>query len=132
MGSSGSPACGPTNSIHFVYMPLLVTHPAAPIGWTNIMQEGFEGTWPSTGWAVNDNGTNTNQFWGKSNCQHNTGNFSAWAIGGGSVGSGLGCGASYQDNEQSWMIFGPFSLAGASAGQFNFQLWLNSESNADG
>ncbi len=30
------------------------------------------------------------------------------------------------------MIYGPFSLAGATAGDLSFKLWLNSELNYDG
>src|SRR5260370_16110543 len=120
IGSIRYPDCGPTNSVHFLYLPAVLNPAAAPTGWTNIMQEGFEGTWPSAGWAVGDNGSGTNQLWAKRSCQPNTGSFSAWAIGGGSVGSGLACGASYPDNAQSWMIYGAVSLAGATAAPVNF------------
>jgi hypothetical protein len=130
IGSFKFPACGVVFT-NYTYLPMVQDNAAAAGSWTNIVQEGFEGTWPGASWSVNDNGTNTHEFWGKGNCHANAGSFSAWAIGGGSVGSGLTCGANYPDNEQSWMVYGPFSLAGATAAQFNLQLWLNSELNFD-
>ena len=124
------PSCGAVVSVNHTYLPLLENNPPPAQGWINIMREGFEGAWPSAGWTLFDN-TGHAYEWARSSCHANAGSFSAWAIGGGSTGSGLSCGANYPDNAQIWMVFGPFSLAGATAAQFNAQFWLNTEVNQD-
>ena len=94
------------------------------------MQEGFEGAWPGAGWRVADPDFGE-YFWAKRNCRAATGSYSAWAIGAGSVGQGLGCGASYINFSNSWMVYGPFSLAGATAAELQAKLWLNTEPGYD-
>jgi hypothetical protein len=130
IGSIRYPACGSTNSVHFTYLPLLANGSSAPTGWTNIMQEGFEGVWPSAGWLVTDFATN-NFIWGQRNCRAASGINGLWAMGGGSGGAGLACGANYIDNANAWAVYGDFSLAGATAAQFNLKLWLNTQSSLD-
>jgi hypothetical protein len=53
-------------------------------------------------------------------------------MGGGSIGSGLGCNSNYIDLANSWMVYGPFSLVGATAAQFNLNLFLNTDTALDG
>jgi len=111
-----------------VYIPAVFRN--YPPAWQNIVNEGFEGTWPSAGWTVTDPGYDQ-YFWGKRNCRAATGSNSAWAMGAGLLGSGLGCGADYINYAYSWMVYGPFSLADATAAELSLRLWLNSELNFD-
>jgi hypothetical protein len=92
-----------------------------------ILSEDFEGAFPGP-WEL----INTNNFgWGKRTCRPFAGGNSGWAVGGGTAGAGLACGANYPNNADSWMIFGPFSLADATDAALHFQLWLNAENTFD-
>jgi hypothetical protein len=102
--------------------------PTPPPGWVTIRNENFEGSFPGT-WQVASNG---GYSWGKRNCRPYAGSYSGWAVGGGASGAGLACASNYPLNVDTWMVYGPFSLAGATAGDLKFKLWLNSELNYDG
>jgi hypothetical protein len=103
-----------------------------PPGWQTLVSTDFEGTFPSP-WIVfdDDGSTNGEYYWGKRSCRAFEGSNSGWAVGAGANGGGLPCGSNYPDNALSWMVYGPFSLQGASAGDLGYQLWLNSESGYD-
>jgi hypothetical protein len=102
-----------------------------PSGWITILEEGFEGAFPGP-WEVFDNKPGYGDYaWGKRNCQAYAGGYSGWAVGGGGDGAALTCGSDYPDNVQSWMIYGPFSLADATAAELTFKLWQYSESGSD-
>ena len=90
------------------------------------MSETFEGSFPGSWQLYNAGGYN----WGKSNCKAFGGSYSGWAVGGGS-GSSLPCGSQYPLNSDTWMIYGPFSLAGANAADFTSQLWVKTETDYD-
>ena len=64
-------------------------------------------------------------------CRAYAGSYSGWPIGAGAQGGGLGCGANYPNDAMSWMVYGPFSLADATAADLSFKLWINSESDYD-
>ena len=133
IGSFRYPICGsvPAPLTPQAYLPVLsINSSAGAPGWNTIMQEGFEAAWPGPGWQVSDPNFGE-YYWSKSNCQAATGGYSAWAIGGGSVGQGLACGASYVNFTNSWMVYGPFSLAGATAAELQAKLWLNTETSYD-
>ena len=53
IGSFKFPSCGVVFT-DFVYLPAVILQqpPRHPPAWTNLMQEGFEGAWPSAGWQV--------------------------------------------------------------------------------
>jgi len=70
-------------------------------------------------------------YWGKRTCQHAGGSNSGWAVGGGTQGAVLPCGGNYPDDADSWLIYGPFSLVGATAAELNYSFWLNTEANWD-
>ncbi len=124
--------CNVSGSASLVYLPLVAkNHPQPSGSWQTIVSEGFEGSFPTGLWQVSDPGFDE-YFWAKRNCRAASGSFSAWAMGGGSIGAGLGCGANYIDFAFSWMIYGPFSLADATDAEYDVQLWLNSESGFDG
>ena len=100
---------------------------SAPAAWSTILTENFEGSFPNV-WQL----SNTAGYdWGKRNCRPFAGSYSGWGVGGGTHGAALGCGSNYPLSSDSWMYYGPFSLADATAADLTFQLWLNSEINYD-
>ncbi|MGC8838938.1 MAG: C1 family peptidase [Anaerolineae bacterium] len=102
--------------------------PEAVDGWVTILEEGFEGAFPGLWEVADDNGPESGEyFWGKRDCRSHDGTYSAWAPGGGSDGSALVCGADYPDSSVSWMVYGPFSLADATAAEMRFWFWAHSE-----
>ena len=99
-------------------------------GWTTIMTEGFEGTWPSGNWAVGEQGTGDYK-WAKSACRSYGGDYSAWGVGGGVDGGGLQCGADYPNGAYSYMIYGPFDLSSATNAELLFYRWNLTELEQD-
>ena len=97
--------------------------------WTTILSEDFEGSFTGV-WQVLDN-NGSGYKWAKSNCRAFAGSYSGWGVGGGSGGASLPCGSHYPDNVETWMIYGPFSLADATAANLTFQLWLNGQQGVD-
>ena len=63
-----------------------------------IMTQGFEGTWPATGWSRVDQSEPAGFLLGKRNCDPRSGSFAGWMVGGGAAGSNLGCGDNYPNN----------------------------------
>ncbi len=100
-------------------------------GWTNILTEDFEGSFPGP-WYVFDNASGYGEYyWGQRNCRPHTGSYSGWAVGGGADGSSLSCGSNYPNQAESWMIYGPFDLSSASDAELLFWYWNFSESGYD-
>lgn len=83
---------------------------------TILVNEGFEGTFPSAGWSATGH-------WGKSSCEAKTGSFSAWAEGAGGLPC-TGLGSIYHPNETSQLTYGPFNLSGAVTATLAFDAWL--------
>ncbi len=141
-------SCGPPPS-HWIYLPLVLRHfwaggptptptatpsptPTPSSGWQTIIYEDFEGTFPGP-WTVFDDYPGFGEYyWAKRNCRPYQGGYSGWGVGGGANGSTLSCGSNYPDNAEGWMVYGPFSLVGASDADLTLKLWLNSELNYDG
>lgn len=98
-----------------------------PGDWIIITSEDFEGAFPKPGWSVN----NIDYTWAKRDCRLANGSFSGWAVGGGTIGSTLPCGANYPDGipgaAQPRLMFGPFSLVGATSAELQFKVWWNTE-----
>ena len=116
------------------HLPLVVRNLNPSAGWTTIMTEDFEGTFPA-GWSLFDNDVPPAHgvyHWAQRGCRAYTGSNSGWAVGGGANGAGLSCGGNYPNDADSWMIHGPFSLADATAGELSFKLWLKTELDYDG
>jgi hypothetical protein len=113
--------------VHDVFLPLVMRDYSASGGWVEIMSEDFEGDFPAGWWVGDGNGTNA-YYWGKRNCQAYEGSFSGWAVGAGTQGSLLNCGANYPNNANSWMIYGPFSLVGAQKAELNLAFWIYTQS----
>jgi len=96
---------------------------SAPV---TVVSEGFEGVFPGPGWSLHTPGS-TN--WGASGARTAGGAASAWCAGGGPVAGPAG--GPYRANQESWLIYGPFSLAGAAQAELTFDFWLRSESGFD-
>lgn len=124
--------CQPSSE-YKVYVPLVMKNFQPPSGWQTIKSEDFEGTFPGS-WVVGDNnGASYGEYyWAKRYCNPFAGSYSGWAAGGGSSGSALACNSNYPNYADSWMVYGPFSLADATAAELSYKLWLNSESGYDG
>ena len=107
-----------------VYVPLTVGGwPApAPQDWVTIVSEDFEAAFPRQGWAVADeNGDSGRITWASRNCLASSGNRAAWCAGGGDYA--LECGDHYAHDAFAWMVYGPFSLADATAAELIFDWW---------
>ena len=115
-----------------VFLPLVASHHApSTTGWTVIVEEDFEGLFPGQ-WQLRDGEPGEGLYvLGPRACRAFSGSQSGWVVGGG-AGAGLGCKSAYPRHVESWMVYGPFSLAGASDAELAFQLWLNSEPEYDG
>jgi len=100
-------------------------------GWQTVVSTDFEGSFPGP-WQVFDNGQYAGDyFWAKRDCRAFAGSYSGWAVGAGLQGGNLACGSYYPDDAESWMIFGPFSLEGASYAEMTLKLWLDVEYEYD-
>jgi hypothetical protein len=122
-----------SESAYVYYLPTVRKDlPSGPVtGWITIMAEDFEGSFPGV-WQVVDYGSGAGEYyWGKRGCRPYTGSYSGWAVGGGANGAALSCGSNYPNDAESWMIYGPFSLADATAADLTFQLFLYSESGSN-
>jgi hypothetical protein len=126
-----APGGGTSNAMPFsigavpkLYLPLIAKAPS----WMTLVSTDFEGPWPGPWVVFDNNGAHGGEYyWGPRNCRAYSGSNSGWAIGAGAHGSATGCGANYPDYADSWMVYGPFSLADANAADLKFKLWLNSE-----
>lgn len=115
------PTPTPTNTPLPTHVPTATRAPTAvPPPPTILMQEGFEGAFPSPGWS-------TTGHWGKSDCGKVNGSYGAWV----EAKSGLPCGSNYEVSEYSWMIYGPFDLTKSQQAALDFAMWLNAESGYD-
>jgi hypothetical protein len=117
-----------------IWVPDTPTPTPTPMlaSWTTIASTDFEGAFPSPWQVYDDNGASYGEYyWGKRTCRPYAGSYSGWGVGGGANGAALSCGSNYPDNADSWMVYGPFSLAGATAGELRYKLWLNSEKTYD-
>ncbi len=103
--------------------------------WTTIESQGFESNFPPSGgkWSAfdNDGATNGELYWDDTSAKADVGSRSAWAADGGTNRRDPVAGQSYTDRMQSWMVYGPFSLAGANEAELAFRYWNRSESGYD-
>lgn len=100
--------------------------------WQTIVFEGFEGEWPAPGWSAWDaNGaTGGELYWGDTSYRPFTGSWSAWPADSGPNKLDAHT-RNYAHNMRTFLRYGPFSLAGATAATFSFNLWNQSELNYD-
>lgn len=97
----------------------------------NLLSEGFEGTFPSGSWSAFDNNGSTGGqvYWDDTNYQAYAGSWSAWCADGGT--NRVNPGSNYPASMDSWMVYGPFDLRGASGATLSFRYWLRSEQGYD-
>jgi hypothetical protein len=109
---------------HSLYLPGLHNEGQAgaasvDAAWRRIFEDTFETSFPSGLWAASDyNGSQVGGFnyWKRAGGGYN----STWAV----TPTG---GYTYPDFMDTWMRYGPFSLAGALDARFSFAYWLSSE-----
>ncbi len=99
----------------------------AGAGVTTLLADDFEGTFPGR-WTLvdNDPADARHTVWARRPCRAHSGQFSAWASGGGADGSLLACGAAYGNDVHAWMVAGPFSLSGAAQAALDLRVWVSS------
>jgi len=103
---------------------------AVPDAWETVFQEDYESaSWPAGGtWSVYDDDAAVNgEYYWSNRCSGRGSARGAWAVGGGSSGVLLPCGATYPNHAQSYMIAGPFDLSDATDAELYFEFWVNSE-----
>jgi len=127
--STPTPTVTPTRTPTRTATPTPTSTPSG--SWVTIVAETFEGDFPGP-WTVYDSHYGHGEYyWARRDCRPYAGGHSGWAVGGGTDGAALACGSDYPDNAISRMIYGPFSLADATAGDLTFKLWLNLEPGDD-
>ena len=94
---------------------------------TTVVSESFEGGFPAPGWSLYST-SDTN--WGPSTFRAAAGSKSAWCAAGGPTAGPAG--GPYFANQQTWLIYGPFSLVDTAQAVLTFDFWLRSESGYDG
>jgi len=95
-------------------------------GWQNMMTEDFEGGFPGP-WDVMAG--DTEAYWGKEDHEPHSGSYSAFCARGGAAG--VNPPDNYPNNMNTWMVYGPFSLAGATDAELNFWYWLDTQKDHD-
>ena len=109
-----------------------ISPPLGAQGWTTLLSDGFEGSFPGEWTVWDNNGTSYGEYyWGQRICRPYSGYYSAWAVGGGASGSSLQCEANYPDNADSWMRAGPFDLSSATDAELLFYRWHLTEAGRD-
>jgi hypothetical protein len=108
-----------------VYLPLVLRGDYS-LSWVTILDEDFEGTFPGSTWQTPFSG---HYYWDKRACRSNGGSFSAWGVGAGDTV--LDCGDYYPNGVNAWMIYGPFSLAGATDVEMTFDWWNQTQGGYD-
>jgi hypothetical protein len=104
----------------------------AATGWTTIMTQTFEGSFPSGLWVAydGDGSTNGEYYWDEDDYKPHNGSKSAWAANGGANGMDPAS-HNYPNNASSWMDYGPFDLSDADDAELLFYFWNQSEPGYD-
>jgi len=129
--TSGVVSTGP---VHMVLEDLVVISRAepveettpSPLGWQTIMTDGFEEAFPGV-WSIYVGGVDA--YWGKDSYRSNSGSYSAFCAKSGSAG--VDPPSDYLNNMDAWMVYGPFSLVGATDAELNFYMWALTQINFD-
>jgi hypothetical protein len=97
-----------------------------------LLQEDFDGTFPTGNWRVldYDGATNGEYYWDEDDARSFNGEKCAWVANVGKNGLDPDF-YNYPDNLQTWMIYGPFDLSDASSAELTFHYWNASEINYD-
>jgi hypothetical protein len=101
---------------------------AAP--WVNILFEGFEGAFPGV-WSTFDNNGSLggDVCWDDEPIYPFAGSWSGFPAG--NCADGVPTGDFYTNDMDSWLVYGPFSLAGKKNADLKFKFWNESEENFD-
>jgi len=98
---------------------------AVPPGATIIEQQSFA-SFPTTRWSIYGDPT-----WDDAGCDACGGDRAAWPADGGANRVDPCAGNNYLNNQQSWMIYGPFDLSRANNAGTDFTMWFDTELNWD-
>jgi len=102
----------------------------APLDWTQLVYEDFEGVFPGA-WIIEDFGNDGyERSWGDTNYYSQFGYWSAWPAAGGADGLDPWYDW-YSDNLDSWMEYGPFDFSNMADVRVDFGLWYDTEENYD-
>ena len=93
--------------------------------WQTVYADGFEGEFPGP-WQ-RGSGAPT---WARTDCRSQEGSSSIWPAGD-REGAATPCVDNYPNDVNSWLVYGPFDLSGATAAQVTFQRWQRTESDYD-
>jgi hypothetical protein len=106
--------------------------PAALDASVTLLQEDFDGIFPTLNWRVldQDGEKNGEYYWDDDTFKPLNGDSSAWVANGGKNGLDPEF-YNYPNNLHTWMIAGPFDLSDASSANLTFNYWNLSEINYD-
>jgi hypothetical protein len=93
-----------------------------------VFSDGFEGSL-TPNWELWRRPGAADAVWGKSSYRKAAGAFGAYCAGSGSAAPPAG--GPYPANMEGWMIYGPFSLAGATGSLITFKYWMNNHDGND-
>ncbi|MEJ2637847.1 MAG: CARDB domain-containing protein, partial [Calditrichia bacterium] len=108
-----------------------------PNGWTSLMEENFEGSFPAdNGWDryynSNSNEEGYGYTWDDHTYRPHSGSYSGWCADINLTGKiDLNPPGPYPDDLNSWMIYGPFDLTNAIDAELLFYYWNESETDHD-
>jgi M6 family metalloprotease-like protein len=94
-------------------------------GDVTVFSDNFEGSFPGS-WVLWRNSGSATTEWGRVECTNNGGMASIWCAGGGASPATPMC-YRYVGNMETWMIYGPFSLADATAARAEWDNWYDTE-----
>ncbi|MBN2830250.1 MAG: T9SS type A sorting domain-containing protein [Candidatus Cloacimonetes bacterium] len=93
--------------------------------WETIKNETFEGAWPNDWNCYSENEIDC--YWSDNNDRAYEGNWSGYCADGGNESQSGG----YLSGMETWMVYGPFSLADCNDAELNYRVWYETESNYD-
>jgi len=97
-----------------------LVRPEPTDGWVPIKSEDFEGSFPNS-WVLYGDPT-----WDDESYRAHGGSWSGYC-----VGSSISPPGPYPSYANSWMVYGPFSLVGATDARLDFYRWLRTEQDYD-
>ncbi|MEN8163910.1 MAG: PKD domain-containing protein [Acidobacteriota bacterium] len=99
--------------------------PGTPKTETVLLDEDFEGSWPTSPWRVYHGSDAADVDWGRTSHRASEQSFSIWCAASGSDAPEDGGVA--PPGTSSWTVAGPFDLSEATTGSLTFDLWLKTE-----
>jgi len=128
---SGSGSAGDTTAV--IALPLgRISTDTAPVRvdkTTNLLDEGFEGAWPTDPWRLFHFEDAADVDWGRTSYRASTGSYSMWCAMTGPDSPGDG--GDVPVNTYSWAMAGPFDLSSVNYGTLSFSFYLDTDENRD-